>query len=268
MWHFYKGKAGYAVREKKPLPEAEADGIIEGRNAVVEALRAGVSIDKIFIARGETDAALGHIASTAREKGVVVVEADRRKLDGMSRTHAHQGVIAMAAVREYAGVDDILNAARERGEPPLVVVCDEISDPHNLGAIIRTAECAGAHGVIIPKRRSAGLTAIVGKTSAGAVAHLPVARVANLTALLKELKDAGLWIFGADAAGDRPLYEADLKGPAAIVIGSEGRGMGRLVAEQCDFRVSIPMKGKINSLNASAAAAVLLYEAVRQRASL
>lgn len=255
------------MREKRSLPEAGADGIIEGRNAVIEALRAGISIDKIFIVRGETDATLGHIASAAREKGIVVVDSDRRKLDNMSRTHAHQGVIAIAAVREYATVDDILGAARTRGEPPLVVVCDEISDPHNLGAIIRTAECAGAHGVIIPKRRSAGLTAVVGKTSAGAVAHLPVARVANLTALLKELKDDGLWIFGADAAGDRPLYEADLKGPAAIVIGSEGSGMSRLVAEQCDFKVSIPLRGQINSLNASAAAAVLLYEAVRQRLS-
>ena len=255
------------MREKRSLPEAGADGIIEGRNAVIEALRAGISIDKIFIVRGETDATLGHIASAAREKGIVVVDTDRRKLDNMSRTHAHQGVIAIAAVREYATVDDILGAARTRGEPPLVVVCDEISDPHNLGAIIRTAECAGAHGIIIPKRRSAGLTAVVGKTSAGAVAHLPVARVANLTALLKELKDDGLWIFGADAAGDRPPYEADLKGPAAIVIGSEGSGMSRLVAEQCDFKVSIPLRGQINSLNASAAAAVLLYEAVRQRLS-
>ena len=255
------------MREKRSLPEAGADGIIEGRNAVIEALRAGISIDKIFIVRGETDATLGHIASAAREKGIVVVDTDRRKLDNMSRTHAHQGVIAIAAVREYATVDDILGAARTRGEPPLVVVCDEISDPHNLGAIIRTAECAGAHGIIIPKRRSAGLTAVVGKTSAGAVAHLPVARVANLTALLKELKDDGLWIFGADAAGDRPLYEADLKGPAAIVIGSEGSGMSRLVAEQCDFKVSIPLSGQINSLNASAAAAVLLYEAVRQSLS-
>ncbi len=252
-------------KEKRANQEAEPDGIIEGRNAVIEALRAGSSIDKIFIARGETDASLGHIASTAREKGIVVVESDRRKLDYMSRTKSHQGVIAVAAVREYASVDEILAIARDRGEQPLVVVCDEISDPHNLGAIIRTAECAGAHGVIIPKRRSAGLTAIVGKTSAGAVAHLPVARVPNITALLKELKEEGLWVFGADASGDRTLYDADLKGAAAIVIGSEGDGMGRLVAEQCDFKVNIPMKGKINSLNASAAAAVLLYEAVRQR---
>ena len=259
------GKAECGMKERRPAPGPEADGIIEGRNAVIEALRAGTPVDKIFIARGETDAALGHIAAAARDRGVVVVECDRRKLDFMSRTHSHQGVIAQAAVREYASVDDILAAAREKGEPPLVVVCDELSDPHNLGAVIRTAECAGAHGVIIPKRRSAGLTAVVAKTSAGAVSHLPVARVPNLTACLKELKEEGLWVFGADAAGDRTLYEADLKGPAAIVIGSEGDGMSRLVAQTCDVLVRIPMKGKLNSLNASAAAAILLYEAVRQR---
>ena len=253
------------MKERRPAPSGEADGIIEGRNAVTEALRAGTPIDKIYLARGETDAALGHIASTARSKGVVVVECDRRKLDGMSRTHSHQGVIALAAVREYATVDDILNAAREKGEPPLIVVCDELSDPHNLGAVIRTADAAGAHGVIIPKRRAAGLTAVVAKTSAGAVAHVPVARVPNLVAALKELQQAGVWVFGTAAEGTTSLYQADLKGPAAIVIGSEGDGMGRLVTENCDFTVSIPMFGKINSLNASAAAAVLLYEAVRQR---
>ena len=252
------------LRRSAPI-ETENDGVIEGRNAVVEALRAGVTIDKIFILKGETDATLGHIASTAREKGIDVVDADRRKLDNMSRTHSHQGVIALAAVREYATVDDILNAAREKGEPPLIVVCDELSDPHNLGAVIRTADAAGAHGVIIPKRRSAGLTAVVGKTSAGAVAHVPVARVPNLPTLLKELKEEGVWVFGTAAEGNTTLYQADLKGPAAIVIGSEGDGMGRLVTETCDFTVSIPMRGKINSLNASAAAAVLLYEAVRQR---
>ncbi|WP_295857720.1 23S rRNA (guanosine(2251)-2'-O)-methyltransferase RlmB [uncultured Oscillibacter sp.] len=252
--------------EKKNLLTAEADGLIEGRNAVIEALRAGESIDKIYLAKGETDKTLGHIASTARAAGVVVVEADRRKLDAMSRTHAHQGVIALAAVREYAAVEDILAAAQERGEAPLLVICDEISDPHNLGAIIRTAECAGAHGVVIPKRRSAGLTAVVAKTSAGAVAHLPVARVPNIPSLLKDLKKQGMWIFGTAADGTTSLYDADLKGPAAIVIGSEGDGMTRLVSESCDFLVSIPMRGKLNSLNASAAAAILLYEAVRQRA--
>ena len=252
------------LRRSAPV-ETENDGVIEGRNAVTEALRAGVSIDKIYLLKGEKDAALGHIASTAREKGIVVVDADRRKLDGMSRTHSHQGVIAMAAVREYASVEDILAAAAEKGEKPLIVVCDEISDPHNLGAIIRTADAAGAHGIIIPKRRSAGLTAVVGKTSAGAVAHVPVARVPNLTACLKDLKEQGIWVFGADMNGTTGLYKADLRGPAALVIGSEGEGMSRLVAETCDFIVSIPMFGKINSLNASAAAAVLLYEAVRQR---
>ena len=250
---------------KKPLPPAEADGIIEGRNAVIEALRSGESIDKIYLAKGETDKTLGHIASRAREKGIVVVEADRRKLDGMSRTHAHQGVIALAAMREYVSVQSLLDAAAEKGEAPLLVVCDEISDPHNLGAIIRTASCAGAHGVIIPKRRSAGLTAVVAKTSAGAVAYMPVARVPNIPALLKDLKKQGVWVFGTSARGNTTLYDADLKGPAAIVIGSEGEGMTRLAAENCDFLVSIPMRGKLNSLNASAAAAILLYEAVRQR---
>ena len=249
------------VRER----DAGADGLIEGRNAVTEALRAGTPIDKIFIARGETDKTLGHIASTARAAGVVVVEADRRKLDYMSATKAHQGVIALAAVREYASVEDILSAARERGEAPLLVVCDEISDPHNLGAIIRTAECAGAHGVIIPKRRSVGLTAVVGKASAGALEYLPVARVSNLVSTIRDLQKAGVWVFGTAADGDTGLYAADLKGPAAIVIGNEGEGMSRLVSEACDFKVSIPMHGRISSLNASNAAAILLDEAVRQR---
>ena len=254
-------------RKRPPQRDAEADGVIEGRNAVSAALRAGTAIDKIYPAKGDTDSALGHIANTARANGVVVVNADRRKLDEMSRTHAHQGVIAVAAVRAYASIEDIFQRAEERGEAPLIVLCDELSDPHNLGAVIRTAECAGAHGVVIPKRRSAGLTAIVAKTSAGAVSHIPVARVPNLTALMKELQKRGVWIFGAEMNGNTSLYEADLKGPAAIVIGSEGSGMSRLVAETCDFTVSIPMKGKINSLNASAAAAILLYEAVRQRLS-
>ncbi|MBQ6973469.1 MAG: 23S rRNA (guanosine(2251)-2'-O)-methyltransferase RlmB [Oscillospiraceae bacterium] len=256
------------MREKdtaRPAAEAEADGIIEGRNAVIEALRLGTPIDKIYLMKGDTDKTLGHIASRARAAGIVVVDADKRKLDAMSRTHSHQGVIALGAVREYVTVETILEAAAAKGEKPLVVVCDEISDPHNLGAILRTAECAGAHGVIIPKRRSAGLTAIVAKTSAGAVSYVPVARVANVAATLNDLKKQGLWVFGTAADGTTSLYDADLKGGAAIVIGSEGDGMSRLVAETCDFLVSIPMKGRISSLNASAAAAILLYEAVRQR---
>ncbi|MBR5472342.1 MAG: 23S rRNA (guanosine(2251)-2'-O)-methyltransferase RlmB [Oscillibacter sp.] len=251
--------------QRKNAMTAEADGVIEGRNAVIEALRAGENIDKIYILKGETDKTLGHIASKARAAGIVVVDADKRKLDNMSRTHAHQGVIALAAVREYVSVESILEAAAAKGEKPLLVICDEISDHHNLGAIIRTAECAGAHGVVIPKRRSAGLTAVVAKTSAGAVAHVPVARVPNIPSLLKDLKKQGVWVFGTAANGTTNLYDADLKGAAAIVIGSEGEGMTRLAEENCDFLVSIPMRGKLNSLNASAAAAILLYEAVRQR---
>ena len=253
------------MREYNETPQMDAEGVIEGRNAVTEALRSGVAIDKLYIAKGETDRTLGRIAAEAKRSGVVVVEADRRKLDAMSPTHSHQGVIAVAAAKAYSTVEDMLKAAEDRGEKPLLVVCDEISDPHNLGAIIRTAECAGAHGVIIPKRRSAGLTAVVAKTSAGAVSYMPVARVPNIPALLKDLQKQGVWIFGTAAEGTTTLYSADLRGPAAIVIGSEGDGMSRLVREGCDFLVSIPMKGQISSLNASAAAAILLYEAVRQR---
>ncbi len=243
----------------------ESDGLIEGRNAVLEALRAETPIDKLYLVKEDHDKVLGRIAAMAREQGVVVVHCDRRKLDSLSVTQSHQGVIAICAVRSYVDVENLLEIARNRGEPPLLVVCDEISDHHNLGAVIRTAECAGAHGVIIPKRRAAGLTAVVAKASAGAVSHLAVARVANLTAALKQLKEEGIWIYGTAADGDTELYQADLKGPAAIVIGSEGSGMGRLVSETCDFRVSIPMRGKVNSLNASVAAAIVLYEAVRQR---
>ena len=251
-------------RTGRPEPMAEADGIIEGRNAVIEALRAGTPIDKIYLARGETDAALGHIASTARGKGIVVVEADRRKLDGMSLTHSHQGVIAMAAVRAYATVDAILSAAREKGDPPLVVVCDELSDPHNLGAVIRTAECAGAHGVIIPKRRASGLTATVARTSAGALNYTPVAKVTNISATIEELKERGLWFVCADMGGES-MYRMNLTGPIGLVIGNEGKGLGRLVREKCDVIVSLPMKGKINSLNASVAAGILMYKAAEKR---
>ena len=252
-------------KEKETLREGFENEIIEGRNAVIEALRAGRAIDKIFIARGDVDKTLGHIASKARDKGIVVVEADRRKLDFMSRTRAHQGVVALAAVREYCEIADILAVARERGEAPFVVVCDEISDPHNIGAIIRSAECVGAHGVVIPKRRSAGLTAIVDKSSAGAAEHMAIARVANISAAIKELKEAGLWVYGTAADGANGLWETDLTGPIARGIGSEGDGMGRLVKENCDFILSLPMKGKVSSLNASAAAAVTMYEILRQR---
>ena len=244
---------------------ASDEGLIEGRNAVTEALRSGRTINKIFLADGDTDKALGRLAAMARDAGAVVVRIDRRKLNEMSPTGAHQGIIASVAAHEYATLDDILALAEKRGQPPLIVLCDELSDPHNLGAIIRTAECAGAHGVVIPKRRSVGLTAVVGKASAGALEYLPVARVSNISAAIRELKQRGVWVYGTAADADTDLYHADLKGPAAIVIGNEGAGMSRLVAESCDLRVSIPMKGQISSLNASAAAAILLYEAVRQR---
>ena len=248
------------------MPDNEIKNeIVEGRNAVIEALRAGRAIDKIFIAKGDVDKTLGHIASKARDKGVVVVECDRKKLDFMSQTHAHQGVIALCAVREYCTVEDIFAVAGERGEKPFIIVCDEISDPHNLGAIIRSAECAGAHGVIIPKRRSAGLTAIVDKASAGAAEHMAIARVPNIPAAIKELKDRGLWVYGTAADGQSDLWHTDFTGNVALVIGSEGDGMGRLVRESCDFIVSLPMKGQVSSLNASAVAAIVMYEILRQR---
>ena len=243
----------------------EVEGQLEGRNALTEALRSGRTIDKVFIASGDTDKGLQRLAAQAKEAGAVIVPVDRRKLDMMSSTHSHQGVIALAAAREYATIDDILQEAADRGEPPLIVICDELTDPHNLGAILRSAECAGAHGVVIPKRRSVGLTATVAKASAGAVEYMKVARVTNINTAMEELKQKGVWIFGTAAEGSIPMYQADLTGPAAVVIGSEGDGMGRLVRQNCDVIVHIPMKGAISSLNASAAASILLYEAVRQR---
>lgn len=254
-----------AQRSEAQQPAEETEGQLEGRNAIAEALKSGRTIDKLFIASGDTDKSLQRLAAQAKETGAVIVPVDRRKLDAMSFTRSHQGVIALAAAHEYYSIDDILEEAASRGEAPLIVICDELSDPHNLGAIIRTAECAGAHGVIIPKRRSVGLTAVVGKASAGALEYLPVARVANLVSAIHDLQKAGVWVFGTAADGNTALYQADLKGPAAIVIGNEGDGMSRLVAEACDFKVSIPMRGRISSLNASNAAAILLYEAVRQR---
>ncbi len=254
-------KKEFPKREREDAPE----NMLEGRNAVTEALSAGRTIDKLFVADGDTDRALARICAMAKQAGAVVVPTDRRKLDYMSATGAHQGVIAMVAAHDYASIDDILKKAQDAGEPPLIVICDELSDPHNLGAIIRTAECAGAHGIIIPKRRNVGLTAVVGKASAGALEYMPVARVSNITAAIDTLKKAGVWVYGTAAEGDTTLYKADLKSAAAIVIGNEGEGMSRLVSERCDFKVSIPMKGSISSLNASAAAAIMLYEAVRQR---
>ena len=239
--------------------------MIEGRNAVLEAFRSGKCVDKLFILDGCQDGPVRTIAREARKHDTIVKFVPKERLDSMSETGAHQGVIAQVAAYDYSTVEDILKKAEDKGEPPFIILLDNIEDPHNLGAIIRTAECAGAHGVIIPKRRSVGLTAVVGKASAGALEYLPVARVANLVSAIRELQKAGVWVFGTAADGDTALYQADLKAPAAIVIGNEGDGMSRLVAEACDFKVSIPMRGRISSLNASNAAAILLYEAVRQR---
>ena len=252
-------------REEHREAVEENENQLEGRNALTEALRSGRTLDKVFIASGDTDRALQHLAAQAKEAGAVVVPVDRRKLDMMSYTRAHQGVIALAAAREYYTIDDLLQEAADRGENALLVICDELSDPHNLGAIMRSAECAGAHGVIIPKRRSVGLTATVAKASAGAVEYMKVAKVSNINNAIAELKEKGVWIFGTAAEGSVPMYQADLTGPAAIVIGNEGDGMSQLVRKNCDMLVHIPMKGQISSLNASAAASILLYEAVRQR---
>ena len=252
-------------RNVPAAPVEEVEGQLEGRNALTEALRSGRTIDKVFIAAGDTDKGLQRLAAQAKEAGAVVVPVDRRKLDQMSTTHSHQGVIALAAAHVYCTIDDILEEAASRGENALIVICDELSDPHNLGAIMRSAECAGAHGVIIPKRRSVGLTATVAKASAGAVEYMKVARVTNINNAIAELKEKGVWIFGTAAEGSIPMYKADLTGPAAIVIGNEGDGMSPLVRKNCDVTVHIPMRGSISSLNASAAASILLYEAVRQR---
>ena len=252
-------------RPERKTEVEEVEGQLEGRNALTEALRAGRTIDKVFIADGDTDRGLQRLAAEAKEAGAVIVPVDRRKLAQMSFTRSHQGVIALAAAHDYYTVDDILEEAAARGENALIVICDELSDPHNLGAIMRSAECAGAHGVIIPKRRSVGLTATVAKASAGAVEYMKVARVTNINQTIEELKEKGIWVFGTAAEGSVPMYKADLTGPAAIVIGNEGDGMSPLVRKNCDMLVHIPMKGRISSLNASAAASILLYEAVRQR---
>ena len=239
--------------------------VIEGRNAVLEAFRSGRTIDKIFVLDGCQDGPVRTIVREAKKHGAILNFVGKERLSQLSQTGRHQGVIAYAAAYDYAEVEDMLELARERGEDPFLILLDGIEDPHNLGAILRTAECAGVHGVIIPKRRAVGLTAVVARASAGALAHMPVHKTVNLAALLDTLKERGVWIFGAEADGTVDLYDADFAGPTALVIGSEGEGISRLVRQKCDFIVSIPMRGKVNSLNASNAAAVLLFEAVRRR---
>lgn len=237
---------------------------IEGRNAVIEAFRSGKTIDKLYVLDGCKDGPVMTIIREAKKTDTIIRYVDREILDRLSKTGHHQGVVANAAAYDYAEVEDILNAAREKGEPPFVFILDGIEDPHNLGAIIRTANLAGAHGVIIPKRRAVGLTATVAKTSAGALNYTPVAKVTNLSATIEELKKEGLWFVCADMGGET-MYNLNLTGPIGLAIGNEGEGVSRLVKEKCDYVASIPMKGNIDSLNASVAAGVLAYEIVRQR---
>lgn len=237
---------------------------IEGRNAVIEAFRSGKTIDKLYVLDGCKDGPVMTIIREAKKTDTIIRYVDREILDRLSKTGHHQGVVANAAAYDYAEVEDILNAAREKGEPPFIFILDGIEDPHNLGAIIRTANLAGAHGVIIPKRRAAGLTATVAKTSAGALNYTPVAKVTNLSATIEELKKEGLWFVCADMGGET-MYNLNLTGPIGLIIGNEGEGVSRLVKEKCDYVASIPMKGNIDSLNASVAAGVLAYEIVRQR---
>ena len=243
--------------------EAKPD-VIAGRNPVSEAIRGSRPIDKILVARGEKNGAVVGILAKAREKQIPIKEVDRVKLDFLSGSAPHQGIIALAAAKEYATVDDIFSYAESKGEPPFIMVLDEVEDPHNLGAIIRSAHQAGAHGVIIPKNRAVGLTATVARTSAGALNYIPVAKVTNLSKTIEELKKEGLWFVCADMDGET-MYNLNLKGPIGVVIGSEGDGVSRLVKEKCDFIATIPMKGQIDSLNASVAAGILCFEIVRQR---
>ncbi len=252
---------------KTPGDMPRGADIIAGRNAVNEALRAGRTLDSLYVQRGDHGGGLAALIAKAKAQGVPIKEADPKKLEHMCGGANHQGVVAVAAVKEYASLEEIFARAEERGEPLFLVICDGLEDPHNLGAVIRTAECAGAHGVVIPKRRSVGLTYAVGKASAGAVEHLPVARVQNVAALLEDLKARGVWIYTADMDGS-PWCQTDFTGPAALVIGSEGSGVSRLVKERSDFVVSLPIKGQVNSLNASVAAGVLCYEVARQRSGL
>lgn len=237
---------------------------IEGRNAVLEAFRSGKCVDKLFILDGCQDGPVRTIAREARKKDTIINYVSKERLDQLSETHAHQGVIAQVAAYEYSTVEDILAKAEEKGEPPFLILLDNVEDPHNLGAIIRTANLAGAHGVIIPKRRAVGLTSSVAKTSAGAINYTPVAKVTNLVRTMEELKQKGIWFVCADMGGES-MYRMNLTGPIGLVIGNEGEGVSRLVREACDFTASIPMKGDIDSLNASVAAGVLAYEIVRQR---
>ena len=253
--------------EEKERVRPEEGGVIAGRNAVWEAIQAELEIDKIFVADRQQAGSINKIIAVARQRGIVVKQVSDQKLKGICGNDHHQGIVATTSCARYVTVEEILATAREKGEAPFVILADGVEDPHNLGALIRTAEAAGAHGLIIPKRRSASLTPIVQKTSAGAVNHLPVARVANLAATMDSLKEEGLWFYAADMGGNN-WCEQDYSGPCGLVVGSEGEGVSRLILEKCDFRVSLPMLGKVTSLNASVAGSILMYEIARQRLGL
>lgn len=238
---------------------------VEGRNAVIELLKSDKVINKVMILKGERQGSINEIIKLAKQRGLVISEVDKNKLDQISETKHHQGVIAFISPIKYKEIDDILNIAKERNEAPFVVIADEIEDPHNLGALIRTAEIAGCHGLIIPKRRAVAVTEIVAKVSCGATEHLAIARVNNINDAIDELKEKGLWIYGTDGSAKDLYYEQDMTGPVAIIIGSEGRGMSKLTMKKCDFLVKIPMKGHITSLNASVSGGIVIFEAVKQR---
>jgi 23S rRNA (guanosine2251-2'-O)-methyltransferase len=252
----------------KPVLEAIREDIIEGRNAVIEALKSDRTIEQIYVAEGDTKGSINVVLGLAKEKRIVVKEVDRRKLDQMSETGAHQGVIAMVTPYNYFDVNDILNEAETRGEKPFIIILDEIEDPHNFGAIIRSAEVCGAHGIIIPKRRNVGVTPTVYKSSAGAVEHMKIAKVSNINGVIDVLKEKGIWIYGADMTGESYCFDADLSGAVALVIGSEGKGISKLTKEKCDLLVKIPMVGKINSLNASVAGGIMMYEILKQKQTI
>lgn len=252
--------------ERVQREENRNEQLVAGRNAVKELLASGRDIDKVFVARGERDGSITVLVSEVISRKIPMVEADRRKLDAVCGHRHHQGIVALTAARDYASVDDMLALAEERGEKPFLVIADGIEDPHNLGAIIRSAECAGAHGLIIPKRRAVGLTDIVAKASAGAIEHLLIAKAVNLSDTIRDLQKKGVWVYAADMDGTN-YYDTDFSSGVALVLGNEGSGISRLVAENCDFTVSIPMFGHINSMNVSAAGAVLLCEIARQRHS-
>lgn len=252
------------MEQNKQNLDNQRNDIIAGRNPVMEAIRSGRSIESILVAKGERSGSVVAIIAKAKQKNIPVKDVDSKKLDFLAKGVNHQGIVAQCAVKEYSTLEDIFDLAEERGESPFIIVLDKIEDPHNLGAIIRTAECAGAHGVIIPERRSAGLSYTVEKTSAGALEYMPVVRVKNISAVLQKLKDKGIWVYGADMDGEH-YKKVNFDGAVALVIGNEGKGISPLVAKDCDVIVSLPMKGKINSLNASVAAGILMYEIADKR---